>query len=1153
MYSPTRQRPGHSQFQHKLPQLGLPPSPSGVAGVGLCQMRQQALVSSAVVSVTPGIVSSGPQLTARSGGQTSAAVGPPADVRAAMSPELLPRRPSPARPTALAATGTAIHGGVAGGSVVTATAQSPGVLAQQLPVAAVVPQLAVAEQDLSSIHVASPMNCSELGGMHDQHEILDHCRDTMKIVNQLAAVLKGLEEDVDSLRRENRNLRKSMSQANPVPGGGSACGGQQPPGQSSTADAEEKLPVPLPSQRAAAVTFSAPLPPMQPAPQAAAAKVVAQTQEQSVTLRAASPRQSTPPPTARLRVAPVLDERKVIAAAGGGAWVAVAQAEEPQHATPSRGTGVARQHRHSGSSPRFGLTSPQASCAPRHLPVAWSPSGSSLPSDRLAERSPAEESTVTFLSGLHERSMEDESDCSPSPQQAGGAERRQQSTTVAVESPSRPDGQQAHAMEQHPGCANVQVCELPQWDVTQSIWMGKEGEEDRFLEKAQLHRLPKDTFVSVCQAVDGLNRGIEKCPEGVCIAYSAPNQGYFLLYRLDQREQAKELLQLSLHSGQLPSGAQQSVASPRTTVAAQPEVMPGGPLLEAAGMPLQPLQTSPKSSPELQAHTAPPQFAEQSMVPMVQPVLEQGLPVQQSLPVQKAVPAQEDQPVQQTLPLLQQAMPAGAGLPVLASEAMTDAGVHDAPAEPAEESLRVGGEELAEGRLQSAASQAEELLRQSLCSGQEPNAASFDAVIQGLQSEEESTRAEEWLWRALESGVAPNEASFAGVVVAACRQEATERVEDTMMQMLHLRMRPSRELFGVVISMFRQRREAQKVEKWLFNAGQSGWTPEQSAFEAVVTLYAERDCLKAEEWLSRALQTEYRLPDSCYDAVVQGFTRAGNATKANEWLSRMLGGDRTPSDESLLQAVVSLMQAGDVARAEAWLVQLAQRSGVDAEPLYLALYNTAMRAGDIACAERQLVALSDNNSQRTQQVVMAFSERGDVARAKAALDRYGSLGGTPTEGIHIAMLSTCAVGGDAEGAEAASRMLASSGQLSKDQAPLVYRAMGPERAQALFVELGVEWPSVAEAAPGPEVAAATATPQSQLQSIAAGAAVSAGGTSAGGVSPNSAQQQQEEKPATMAASAAGTVPGVVTIYRGGAAGAKAAAKARRARPAAAQR
>jgi len=57
-----------------------------------------------------------------------------------------------------------------------------------------------------------------------------------------------------------------------------------------------------------------------------------------------------------------------------------------------------------------------------------------------------------------------------------------------------------------------------------------------FLSKAKL--LDKDTVISTSAAVDALNRGIFKCPEGFCIVFSRRKEAYFLIYRDDAKQTA---------------------------------------------------------------------------------------------------------------------------------------------------------------------------------------------------------------------------------------------------------------------------------------------------------------------------------------------------------------------------------------------------------------------------------------------------------------------------------------------------------------------------------------------------------------------------------------------------------------------------------------
>jgi hypothetical protein len=292
-------------------------------------------------------------------------------------------------------------------------------------------------------------------------------------------------------------------------------------------------------------------------------------------------------------------------------------------------------------------------------------------------------------------------------------------------------------------------------------------------------------------------------------------------------------------------------------------------------------------------------------------------------------------------------------------------------------------------------------------------------------------------------------------MLLACREGDVEKAEAVMLQMVHFRLRGSPEIFDIMIRMFSERRDALKVEEWLLNAGQSGWTPGQEAFESVVQLFAQIDAAKAEERLSRAQQTEYRLPDLCFDVVIRAFLRVSNASKANEWLSRMLNDGRSPSESTLQEAVTLLIESGDVPHAEAWLAQLASRYSVPVDAHCFALFNAAMNAGDFDCAERQLEAIGDTDPGRTQALVMAHSNRGDAARAKAVLERYRKLGGVPTAEINLAMLSTCAAAEDREGAQALAKMLAHSGNLTMSEFPLLQRAMGDEQASAIMKELGL--------------------------------------------------------------------------------------------------
>lgn len=108
-----------------------------------------------------------------------------------------------------------------------AAATLMGLIHQQVPTVAVPVQGAI-EQELSSIHPISP------GGhetVDDKEDLFEHCKDTTKLVSQLASVIRGLESDVEHLRRENRNLRKTV------------CANAEMSRQADLANAAQGLPV----------------------------------------------------------------------------------------------------------------------------------------------------------------------------------------------------------------------------------------------------------------------------------------------------------------------------------------------------------------------------------------------------------------------------------------------------------------------------------------------------------------------------------------------------------------------------------------------------------------------------------------------------------------------------------------------------------------------------------------------------------------------------------------------------------------------------------------------------------------------------------------------------------------------------------------------
>jgi len=110
------------------------------------------------------------------------------------------------------------------------------------------------------------------------------------------------------------------------------------------------------------------------------------------------------------------------------------------------------------------------------------------------------------------------------------------------ESALRPDAMVREADVLHrPGSVQLPMkkdaTDFRPWSVTQTVRLGTEGDEDRII-CGQTRLLDPSLVRSVSGAVEQLNKGAVRCPEGLCVVYSASSRAYFLLYRCDMRELA---------------------------------------------------------------------------------------------------------------------------------------------------------------------------------------------------------------------------------------------------------------------------------------------------------------------------------------------------------------------------------------------------------------------------------------------------------------------------------------------------------------------------------------------------------------------------------------------------------------------------------------
>lgn len=344
------------------------------------------------------------------------------------------------------------------------------------------------EADLSSIHVLSPSPGNDKDDK--QQDILEHCRDTAKLVKQLASVLKGLEADVDSLRKENYSLRKTMQhQAGP---------------EQSVPDAGGRF-----SLTATATD--------QPTEQDDERTIIAASSQSSLQHPNPLQTRSTPPPSARLAQPALAAQERMLmhasphfgqpgAALPNKAMVPVSvqpqTVAQPQTPSPSKRSSLPS----AGGQPLGGSRGP----------TLQPPGGGDWTGSPTLDVSPALDSTATI----------------------GGPCAAQDTSALAdiTAIPMSP-----------PEGIPEQGATIGPWSDEQRIWLGGDGSAQRLTGKVRI--LDKDTIISASAAVEGLNRGSFKCDDDLCVVYSASSRGYYLLYRQGQRDKA-----LALSSGEEPRG-----------------------------------------------------------------------------------------------------------------------------------------------------------------------------------------------------------------------------------------------------------------------------------------------------------------------------------------------------------------------------------------------------------------------------------------------------------------------------------------------------------------------------------------------------------------------------------------------------------------------
>lgn len=485
------------------------------------------------------------------------------------------------------------------------------------------------------------------------------------------------------------------------------------------------------------------------------------------------------------------------------------------------------------------------------------------------------------------------------------------------------------------------------WAAEQSVWLGNDIAE--MLQTSKVRLLDRNTVSSATSAAEGLNRGIFRCMEDMCIVYSASNKGYSLLYKAGHKEEACA-----------------AVASIRASSSSGSEEENR---LDAAPVPTE----GSDSGGHCHAGVCGAMMATQGDScgdgGMLPPLVLASAGEQQDMLAQlgeltgrgEATKAEE---------LLIQGLRSGCR----PSEACFDAII------------------LALDRDGKSA-RAAQWLWHTLEKGMVPSEASFNCVVLGACREGSPQTVEEAMQNMFRLRILPCKEIFNEVIRLFSARHEAQKVELWLLNAGQSGHTPGQSAFEDVVLLFAET-DASKADEWLSRAQQTEYQLPDKCFCAVVQAFTHLGRVdKATDRLSRMIQ-EGRTPseESLHD-VVAALADAGDVTLAEAWLGQLIGGSsssspsldglrckicdaalHTESDITCAEQQLSLLSEPDARRTQRIASRLAER-GEQARAL--ALLQRFCALGGPVTAEISAAIVAASAAQEDAAV-----EEGDAAEKK---------------------------------------------------------------------------------------------------------------------------------------------------------------------------
>lgn len=277
-------------------------------------------------------------------------------------------------------------------------------------------------------------------------------------------------------------------------------------------------------------------------------------------------------------------------------------------------------------------------------------------------------------------------------------------------------------------------------------------------------------------------------------------------------------------------------------------------------------------------------------------------------------------------------------------------------------------------------------------------------------------RAEHWMRRMPAENVQPDALSYNAMIQACYHSKDINKAEMWIEEMQSQGFRPKSTVIDALISHTIKSGDVAKADLWLSKSIRLDLSPSVGIFALVIRAQVQSgDLSKADMWFEylRRADVDRLWPDKmCYSVMVSAYAKANNIKKAGECLNEMVEAGLTPNIIGFTSLIHACAKTGQAEEAEYWLQRMGDLGVVPDEVCYNSVIHASARAGNLSRAEfwlYELVAAGFSPHEISfNTIIGACAGVGDYEKAEFWLNQMKELGLQPNTITYNSLLNACA-------------------------------------------------------------------------------------------------------------------------------------------------